>query len=295
VGYTGQRQEPELGLYYYNARWYDPYLARFTQPDTIVPNPVDAKAFDRYAYVNNNPVRYNDPSGHCVESNGQETGQGGVGYPCPDSTWKPGPTLRSSEEVTDENNSQYDERIKGMAGGDNFNACGLVALAGALYEPGSEQYFDMVERGTETNGYSAGGGIQPDEYKAWVDEELEGTHLQASASNNNTVADLKDALDAGKVVIVDISVEAGLVEPVPVGAGNNYAHFAQVLSIEENGDVILQKTLITDEETEDLTWKVTEAEFLAAWGPDVERNAYHGPDYRQPDVTNWALIVGPKE
>jgi RHS repeat-associated protein len=64
TGYTGQRQEPELGLYYYNARWYDPYLARFTQPDTIVPNPVDAKAFDRYAYVYNNPVMYSDPSGH---------------------------------------------------------------------------------------------------------------------------------------------------------------------------------------------------------------------------------------
>jgi RHS repeat-associated protein len=88
VGYTGQREEVELGLYFYNARWYDPVLGRFAQADTIVPNPVDAKAFDRYAYVYNNPVRYNDPSGHCVESNGQETGQGGVGYACPGSTWK---------------------------------------------------------------------------------------------------------------------------------------------------------------------------------------------------------------
>jgi RHS repeat-associated protein len=72
LAYTGQRQEPELGLYYYNARWYDPYLGRFTQADTIVPNPTDAKAFDRYAYVYNNPVRYNDPSGHyiCKSSNG---------------------------------------------------------------------------------------------------------------------------------------------------------------------------------------------------------------------------------
>jgi hypothetical protein len=39
-------------------------LGRFAQADTIVPNPTDAKAFDRYAYVYNNPVRYNDPSGH---------------------------------------------------------------------------------------------------------------------------------------------------------------------------------------------------------------------------------------
>lgn len=29
----------------------------------ILPNPADAKSFDRYAYVNNNPINYNDPSG----------------------------------------------------------------------------------------------------------------------------------------------------------------------------------------------------------------------------------------
>jgi RHS repeat-associated protein len=68
---TSQREEAELGLYFYNARWYDPYLGRFTQADTIsfaeaLPNPTDAKAFDRYAYVYNNPVMYSDPSGHCV-------------------------------------------------------------------------------------------------------------------------------------------------------------------------------------------------------------------------------------
>jgi hypothetical protein len=25
------------------------------------------QAWDRYAYVNNNPVRYNDPTGHCID------------------------------------------------------------------------------------------------------------------------------------------------------------------------------------------------------------------------------------
>jgi RHS repeat-associated protein len=37
--YTGQRQEESLGLYFYNARWYDPTLGRFAQADTIVPSP----------------------------------------------------------------------------------------------------------------------------------------------------------------------------------------------------------------------------------------------------------------
>jgi RHS repeat-associated protein len=64
--YTGQRQEAEIGLYYYNARWYDPALGRFVQADTIVPEPGNVLAWDRYAYVYNNPIRYTDPSGHAA-------------------------------------------------------------------------------------------------------------------------------------------------------------------------------------------------------------------------------------
>jgi len=50
--------ESSFGLYYYNARWYDPQLGRFAQADTIVPG--GAQGLDRYAYVNNNPLKYND-------------------------------------------------------------------------------------------------------------------------------------------------------------------------------------------------------------------------------------------
>ncbi len=62
--YTGQRSEPDLGLYDYNARFYDPYLNRFISPDTMVPDPVNPQQFNRYAYCLNNPLRYIDPSGH---------------------------------------------------------------------------------------------------------------------------------------------------------------------------------------------------------------------------------------
>ena len=47
---------------YYGARWYDPSLGRFTQADTIIPEGV--QGYDRYAYTNNNPINYVDPSGH---------------------------------------------------------------------------------------------------------------------------------------------------------------------------------------------------------------------------------------
>jgi RHS repeat-associated protein len=44
--YTGQREEAGIGLYFYNARWYDPYVGRFVQPDTIVPELGNTQAHD---------------------------------------------------------------------------------------------------------------------------------------------------------------------------------------------------------------------------------------------------------
>jgi RHS repeat-associated protein len=66
--YTGQRQESSLGgtdgLYFYGARWLDPALGRFVQPDTLVPGMDNPQRWDRFGYVLNNPLRYTDPSGH---------------------------------------------------------------------------------------------------------------------------------------------------------------------------------------------------------------------------------------
>ncbi len=62
--YTGQRAEAGIGLYYYNARWYDPSLGRFAQADTVIPNILIPQAWDHYFYTSNNPLKYIDPSGH---------------------------------------------------------------------------------------------------------------------------------------------------------------------------------------------------------------------------------------
>ena len=64
-GYTGQMKEGDI--YFYNARWpkvpetqwsgIDPAIGRFMQAGTIVPMATQGtQAFDRYAYVNNNPL-----------------------------------------------------------------------------------------------------------------------------------------------------------------------------------------------------------------------------------------------
>ncbi len=62
--FTGQREDATIGLYYFNARYLDPQLGRFTQPDTIVPEPGNPQALNRYSYVLNNPLRYTDPTGN---------------------------------------------------------------------------------------------------------------------------------------------------------------------------------------------------------------------------------------
>ncbi len=62
--FTGQRFESGIGLYFYNARFYDPAAGRFISADTMIPEPQGVQAWDRYAYVNNNPINYTDPSGN---------------------------------------------------------------------------------------------------------------------------------------------------------------------------------------------------------------------------------------
>jgi RHS repeat-associated protein len=62
-GYTGQRALNN-GLMDYHARFYDAALGRFVQPDTIIPSAANPQSFNRYSYALNNPIKYNDPSGH---------------------------------------------------------------------------------------------------------------------------------------------------------------------------------------------------------------------------------------
>ncbi|SFJ52107.1 RHS repeat-associated core domain-containing protein [Bosea sp. OK403] len=57
--YTGQRIDPETGLYYYRARMYAPALGRFLQPDPIGTQ----GGLNLYAYVGNDPLNLIDPWG----------------------------------------------------------------------------------------------------------------------------------------------------------------------------------------------------------------------------------------
>lgn len=78
IGFTGQRFDSDLGLYYYKNRYYSPTLGRFLQTDPLgytTLNLMDCgcgcggmdecapRELNLYSYVQNSPLRYTDPFG----------------------------------------------------------------------------------------------------------------------------------------------------------------------------------------------------------------------------------------
>ncbi|KAF2279528.1 SpvB-domain-containing protein [Westerdykella ornata] len=66
-GYTGKERDEENGLYYHGARYYAPWLGRWTSSDPVW------ETTNLYTYVRNNPVRYHDPDGRADEPGIWET------------------------------------------------------------------------------------------------------------------------------------------------------------------------------------------------------------------------------
>ena len=64
--FTGQRLD-NTGLIYMNARYYDPELGQFLSPDTLIADPTNLFDYNRYMYARGKSLRYNDPTGHCLE------------------------------------------------------------------------------------------------------------------------------------------------------------------------------------------------------------------------------------
>ena len=60
--YRGQQYDNASGLYYLQARYYNPILQRFLTRDTFNDGP------NRYTYVHDDPVNASDPTGHFTET-----------------------------------------------------------------------------------------------------------------------------------------------------------------------------------------------------------------------------------
>ena len=62
-GYTDQEHVAEVALVNLNARMYDPQIGKFLGSDPLVAQPYRSQAWNRSAYVGNNPLSRTDPTG----------------------------------------------------------------------------------------------------------------------------------------------------------------------------------------------------------------------------------------
>jgi RHS repeat-associated protein len=83
--FTGKELDPETGLYYYGARYYDPVTSVWQSADPIVEGYLDGDTnggvyspsnLAAYTYANNSPVVLNDPDGRSWSSFGEGLGNG---------------------------------------------------------------------------------------------------------------------------------------------------------------------------------------------------------------------------
>ncbi|ATL75972.1 type IV secretion protein Rhs [Chryseobacterium piperi] len=65
-GYTSHEHFAEVGIIHMNGRLYDPLLRRFLNADENIQDPTNTQNYNKYGYVMNNPLMYNDPSGELI-------------------------------------------------------------------------------------------------------------------------------------------------------------------------------------------------------------------------------------
>ncbi|EMK20705.1 RHS repeat-associated core domain-containing protein, partial [Leptospira kirschneri] len=62
--FNSQELDRESGFYFFNARFYDPGIARFTSADSVIDGEFDTQGWNRFSYVKGNPIGAKDPTGH---------------------------------------------------------------------------------------------------------------------------------------------------------------------------------------------------------------------------------------
>jgi RHS repeat-associated protein len=64
--YRGEQYDPDLGLYYLRARYYNPQTGRFMSRDPEDGNAIDPRTLHKYLYAGGEPVDGVDPTGRML-------------------------------------------------------------------------------------------------------------------------------------------------------------------------------------------------------------------------------------
>ena len=151
--------------------------------------------------------------------------------------------------------SQYND-IDSSPAGYGKNACGLVSAAAAL---GGENWVPLVATIAQAAGghYQPAAGIQPSNFVAALGKAFGAADIRVI--EGGSLGDLYRELAAGNIVIVDVKVSE--VQNAPSTQRPNLAHFARVLGIDIDRQVIYLENTVRG----DAYWTVQLNDFWGAW------------------------------
>ncbi len=114
--FTGQERDLESGLDYFEARYYSSTQGRFTSIDPLASSATlsDPQTWNRYAYVLNNPLKFNDPTGMVATDTTTQTPVRTVEQrlPTPDPYWDRVHYYHYNGEDVPENRETYPEAVQ---------------------------------------------------------------------------------------------------------------------------------------------------------------------------------------
>jgi RHS repeat-associated protein len=262
--FTGQMEVGYINLYWYGSRWYDPALGRFASPDTIIPQQQGTQAFDRYAYANNSPTRYTDPSGHGAYC-GDDYDPGCLSD---DEMPKYYRAVRHRTGVDLNTHHSPDQFAPEIVDAYGNNACGIVAASAA----GADASDIATAMGDD---YDNEFGIQPGDYAEALNEVYGDDNVTAGST---TLAEVTEALDKGQIVIVDFLLSIG---------DAYVAHFARVLGIDWGEEEIYIEDTLGEGGT---YWAFSFDEFDTDYWNNPEGRATNRPKTYD-TVYNWAVFI----
>ena len=157
-GYTGHVNDPDTGLVYMQARYYDPAVGRFLSEDPVGPAAGNVFNVNRYAYANDNPIVNTDPTGRLI------CGSSGSSEGCYGTIDKPGGPCCSfaaggrSKTASEQKQSPDDELTASINQLDVGNEAHRLLQTEAR---ASSPLFIFTDKYSDGNGVTFGGG-RPD-------------------------------------------------------------------------------------------------------------------------------------
>ncbi|MFC5702312.1 RHS repeat-associated core domain-containing protein [Cohnella faecalis] len=219
IRYAGYQYDEENKLYYLNARYYDPKIARFLSEDTYRGQADDPLSLNLYTYVNNEPMMYVDPTGHTTIRQGDK---GDSVKAIQEMLVKAGYNVSTDGKFGPKTEAaikqfQKDVGIKadGVVGNQTYNVLGAAASTKNLPSYVQESTLAYAKR-------SATGGISPNEvimseasYEKTLKEIVDTRTRVESYTHANVVVTTKVENNVLKVTGVEVSPKKPL-GPKPV-------------------------------------------------------------------------------